>query len=460
MSENDSGITAAGRIKSGLRGWRGIALAALVLVVCAGGYYSYQSYSKADTQYLTMPVTSGSIVDAVETTGTVTPLREVDLDFETQGVLKTLNIKTGDIVKKGQVLAAQDDTDFKIQVEQAESDLQLANFKVKQNQMEYTKASTAYERQKVLFVQGALAKSDLETAENTLQTAALNLESAQASQRQSQVKLVKTQNDLRDSVLHAPFDGIAAEVNGDVGQGTTKDATVLFHLISTEQEVKAQVNEVDIGRIQEGQDVTLTSESYPNRSFYGIVSRISPQAATVNNIQLYEAIIALDDPDHKLMPGMSVNAKVLVDQRNDVTMVPTIAFNYAQTYQRSLMQAGMNGSSGGNKPSGSFGSGSGNQRTGQTGGMFGGNRRSTNSKRVVVLVGNKPVLKTVTTGLSDGQNTEAVSGLKPGDKVIIGTNQSQADAASGIGGGSNSGNSSGQRSGNQSRGGGGMFMPH
>ncbi|MGE5405260.1 MAG: efflux RND transporter periplasmic adaptor subunit [Candidatus Saccharibacteria bacterium] len=439
------------------KSWRGpgkIVAGIILLAVCIAGYYIYGSFGQKGASYLTMPVTMGDIVDQVQATGTITPLHEVDLYFKNKGTLKSLNVRNGDAVKAGQILAVQDDAALQASVEQAKSNLMQAEYKLKQAQLENDKLQATADQQKALYLQGGVSEVDYKQAQRDAENAFVSVEAAKASIQTAKAQLVIAQNDLKNAVLAAPFAGIVTQVNGEVGQDTGNTTSSIIHIISNELQIPSMVNEVDVGRVKVGQDVEFTVTSYPNRPFKGKVSRISQQATTTNNVQLYEVDIATNDMSKQLLAGMSVTANIIVDKRQKVVAVPTIAFSYVPTYMSSMRQ---NSNDSSNRQWSRNSGQTSNRNQGSS--EYGGRRVQSNgaqsqsgesdqkgrTRRVIVLENNQPIVTQVQVGLSDGQNTEVISGLSEGDKVVVGTNDSSASSTSSGG----NGNSGSQRQGNQ-----------
>ncbi|MEN6462650.1 MAG: efflux RND transporter periplasmic adaptor subunit [Syntrophomonas sp.] len=446
MAEVDTELMSAAVMKKKLPKPVKITLIIIILLAAGiGGYYTYKSSNKQDTTYLTMPATKETIVDQIEATGTIKPLHEIDLYFRQQGTLKALYARSGDSVEESQVLALQDDTTLQAEVEQCQSDLQQAQLKLQQSQNDYDKSKTAADRENALYQAGAVAQSDWEQTKRDLSSAEINLKLAEVAISTAQAKLVIAQTNLDNAQLTAPFSGIAAEVNGEVGQETGNSSTALFHLISNDLQVQAMVNEVDIGRVKVGQEVNFTVTAYNDKTFKGTVSRISPQATATNNVQQYEVDIATSGLTSQLKAGMSVTAKIIVNKRENVIAAPNLALTYAQTYARN------NRPSAAQSPTRTGTRSTGSQQERLQGAQSTAAASNTETKQIVILKNGKPVIKQITVGLSDGTNTEVKTGLSAGDKVIIGTNDATQNNSSGNSG---SGNSS---SGNSSKRSGGMM---
>ena len=462
MSENNSETGFDMKIRKPIVTAGRIIAALVIIAVCTGAYLIYHSLAKKAAGYLAMPVTRGSILDKVQGTGTVTPLHEVDLYFKQQGTLKLLNVRSGDEVKAGQVLAVQDNSELQAELEQARSNQLLAKYKLQQSQLDLEQARDTTQSQDALYQAGALSKTDWQQSQRDYSNAQITVKSDEATVQTNQAKVVIAETDLKNAELVAPFSGVAAQVNGEVGQETGNSSSPMFHLISNDLKIVVMVNEVDIGRVKLNQDVVFNVSSYPNRPFRGKVSRISPQATTTNNVQLYEVDIATQGLSDQLRAGMSVTSNIIINQRADVTVVPNIALSYVQTYlasqgSRSQTSASRQTSMQRTNQSDDSASSAGKnaeqvnsshmnsqvRQEGRTGDKesTAGQRTSNRERQVVVLQQGKPVIKQIKVGLGDSQNTEVISGLKPGDQVVIGTNDSS--------GSSSSSSASGQRTGSQ-----------
>lgn len=436
MAGNDSELIKVAETGKNRSVVKKVVAAAIVLVLGTVGYFYIKGRDQQDNIYLTMAATKGRIVDQVEATGTITPLHEVDLYFKQQGTLKALYVKSGDPVKAGQLLAVQDDTELRAAVEQARSDLLQAQHNLSKAQLEYDRQMETYEQQKALYESGGISESDFKQAKRDLESAAIAVESARISIQTAKAKRVLNEADLANAQLKAPFNGIAAQVNGEVGQDVGNSSNPIFHLISNELRIKAMVNEADIGRVKVGQEVIFTVTSYPNQQFKGTVSWISPQSEAVNNVQMYEVDIASHDMNEKLLAGMSITANIIVNKVENVTVVPTMALTYAQTFMRSSQYKNQSSGEGNGaaftRRQAADGEGTGQQGISRQGTL----RRNSSSKNsnsakstgqraerrpIVVLENGKPVIKWVVIGISDNQNTEIKEGIKPGDQVVIGT---------------------------------------
>lgn len=350
--------------------------------------------SSSAVEYSTATIAKGTVTDSIEATGTLGAVKQTSMGFKNDDIIIALNVQPGDHVTAGQVLAEQDPATLTTALRQAQSTVSKDQVSVKSSNLTNETNRKTLERQQQLFAAGALAKTDLDTAQNTLTKSEWDLETAQANLANDQAKLEQAQADLAGATMAAPYDGIIGVVNGQVGSinGINSSASTLLTIMSDELQLSSLVNEADIGRVKVGQYVEFTSSSFSNKTFTGTVLRITPQASTVSNVQYYPVLISVDDPDRVLMSGMSVSAKIIVSRTTDTLLVPMMAVSYAQTYLKN------------------------NPTLAPTG----------EGKAVVVMENNQPVVKKVVLGTSDGSNYAISEGLKEGDRVIVGTNQASS----------------------------------
>lgn len=428
-----------------IRKTRSLWLIGGIVLLAAGGFGAYRWLNSSDQlTYLTSPAVKGTITDAIQATGTLEPVRKVGLSFKSVQTVTVLNVKAGDRVTEGQVLAEQDTRELRAQFNQAERDVAQNEAQIKVLNMTIRKAEKNLKQQEELFAAGVSSQDELDQARDDYEKAQIDLASAEAQLETSRAKLEIASNDLEATVLVAPFAGIVSAVNGDVGQrsggGSGSDVNAFITLISDELQINTMINEVDMGRIKVGQDVEFTTSAYSGKTFRGRVTKISPEATTVSNVQFYQSYISVEDPERLLYPGMSAAVNVIVARKADVLNVPMIALTYAESYIKSSGQGAA-----GSGPQTAVRSQGKPAATDQSGGNAPSDRKNNpNQRRLVVLENEQPVVKTVVVGLSDGQNMEIVEGLNPGDKVIVGTN-SAASTSAGTGAGANANRQSGQQ---------------
>ncbi len=439
----------------------------------------YRGASK-NTTYLTENVVRGDVVNIISASGSVDSENTVPLIFKNSAVIKAIYVKEGQRVKKGELLAEQDDRDLAVQYDQQLASLKSAEAKLalaragarpeeirqaEENvniaQIGYSQAEAAFKRSKALFDQGALSVAEKEKAENDFKLAEAKLNQAReqlnalrAGSRpedivaaESQVEVARAQlkaalNNLDSAKMYAPDDGFIGQIGAVVGQRTsgatnnnnTNDGFIT--LISDRLRVRAQINEADVGRAAVGQRAFFTVNSYPDRKFWGTLESISPKAVTVSNVQLYDVIISLEQQDPALKVGMPANVSIIVDQKAGALLVPKIAVSYALRNAAGFAEAaapaaGQDQGQGDRRPQGRQGSAAGEDQRAAGRASGGEGQRAAGGREMPVLVLEKgtPVLRKIRTGISDNTNYEVISGLREGDQVIIGSTGGTAGGA-------------------------------
>ncbi|MFA4885375.1 MAG: efflux RND transporter periplasmic adaptor subunit [Desulfotomaculaceae bacterium] len=412
-----------------------------IVVAALVGYYFLWGSKKAGNTYITSTVKKGTVANTIPATGTIEPVSTVALSYENAEIINKIYVKVGDHVTTGQLLAEQEEDDLNAQMIQSSASLKSAAAKlellqngateeeivkaeisVKTAQSAYTQAKSNLERNQTLFDAGVISQSDFDTVNNSYVSAEGNLTQAEVSLKallagnrpediaaaaatveSSSAQLKIAQKTLAGTKMSSPMNGIVSVINGGEGQrasannNSTSSSSGFITLISEALQVEAQVNEADIGSLEIGQVAELTVNSFPNKTFTGKVSSISPVAATVSNVQVYDTVIQLDENQTGLKAGMPATITIIVEESENTLTVPKGAVTYAAKQSG----AGNNNGAGG-------------------------------GTNVIVMdrSGNMTTRKVVL-GLSDSSNYEVLEGLNEGETVVIGTGGTASTTSTG-----------------------------
>ncbi len=289
-----------------------------VAVIGAGGFFYFSSGSSADVMYRTEKVTRGDIQVVVTATGTLSADTTVDVGTQVSGTVSKLYVDWNSKVKKGQVIALIDPTFLASAVQDAQATLEKAKAQTDDSKRTYL-------REKDLLAKGLAAQADYDAAITTY-------ESNVAAQKSAQSQLDRAIINLKYATITAPIDGVVISRAVDIGQtvAASFSTPTLFTIANdlTKMQVQAAVDEADIGRVQNGEDVLFTVDAYPEQTFHGTVTQIRLMPVTVQNVITYTVIIDVPNPDLKLMPGMTATITILVTKRENVLKIPTIAFRF------------------------------------------------------------------------------------------------------------------------------------
>ncbi len=377
---------------------------ALTVVLAATGvtWWAIPKKASSEERYATAAVERGSITQTVSANGTLNPVILVSVGSQVSGIVKALHADFNDRVKAGQVLLELDPTLLKAQLAQSEANVASA-----QAALQLARANES--RTRDLYAKEYVTRQDLDTAVQALDSAKAQYELATA-----QVKRDRT--NLEYAVIRSPVSGVVVSRVVDVGQtvAASFQAPVLFTIAKdlSQMQIDSSYAEADVGNIKVNQQASFTVDAFPNRKFNGIVRQVRLNPTTVQNVVTYDVVVAVDNPEQILMPGMTAYVNITVAQRKDAILVPNAALRFHPAEASSGKQGG--------KPAG-------NEAKSEHGKDKG---EIALTGTVYVLENGQPKPVRVTLGITDSHMTEVLgSELKEGDKVIISDRQAQTGAA-------------------------------
>lgn len=337
----------------------------LLLLVALAAVVWAKPWKKADAapRFQFTTVEKGPLSASVSASGTLSALITVQVGSQVSGQILEVLADFNTPVKKGQVIARLDPSTFQSRVTQAEADLASAqgavevarsNLAVRQAEASKTRvllqdAERNLQRKQDLVAQGFISTAELDSAQTSADTAReqvrlvaseilaaqAQVNNAQAGVRQRQAQLEQARLELARTVIHAPVDGVVVSRNIDAGQtvAASFQAPVLFTIAQDlrEMEVNIAVDEADVGRVHEGQKVRFTVDSFPGENFSGAVTQIRKAPVTTNNVVTFSVMARVQNPDLKLLPGMTANARILTEEREAVLKVPNEALRFRPT---------------------------------------------------------------------------------------------------------------------------------
>jgi HlyD family secretion protein len=320
-----------------------LALGLLLIIAVVVGF----TYNRApQSQYFAAKAQRGTINDVVQATGTINAVITVQVGSQVSGTISKLFADFNSHVHQGQVVAQIEPSLFEGALLQAKADLQNARANVAAAQAELVKAKATavqtkadFQRAVGLAREGVMSQQQLDLARANADTAAAAVTAAEATVKQAaaQVNLKAAamdvaQTNLNHTIIHAPINGIVVARNVDVGQtvAASLQAPTLFNIAQdlTKMQVDTQTDESDVGNIKVGQEATFTVDAYPNQTFRGHVVQIRLNPTIVQNVVTYDTVIAFDNPQMKLFPGMTAYVTIPVATAEDVLSVPNTALRF------------------------------------------------------------------------------------------------------------------------------------
>lgn len=301
---------------------------AAVLVVGAGCWLFGESKANHKVVYETATVTKGEISESITATGTIEPVTEVTVGTQVSGIIDKIYVDYNSTVTKGQLIAEMDRVTL-----QSELASQRAAYNGAKAEYEYQKKN--YERNKGLHEKQLISDVDYEQI-------VYNYEKAKSSFESSQASLAKAERNLSYATITSPIDGVVTSRSVEEGQTVASgfSTPTLFTIAAdlTQMQVVTDVDEADIAGIEEGQHATFTVDAYPNDTFEGVVTQIrlgqagssssSSSTTSSTTVVTYEVVIAAHNPDLKLKPRLTANVTIYTLDRKNVLSVPARALRF------------------------------------------------------------------------------------------------------------------------------------
>jgi HlyD family secretion protein len=385
---------------------------AVLVVLGIAAWFFFLRGENVKYEWKTAKVEKGDITMTVTATGTLNAVTTVQVGTQVSGIINKILVDFNSVVKEGQVIARLDTTYLSAAVEDAKAT-------VNRNRIQVNQSKRDFDRTKALFADSVVAQADYDNALTAYETAMSNMVSAQANLNRAYIN-------LRYATITAPISGVIVSRAVDVGQtvAASFNTPTLFTIANdlTKMQVQASVDEADIGKIKVGQAVTFTVDAYENQDFTGTVQQVRLQPTVTQNVVNYTVIIDVPNPDLKLMPGMTANITVTIDEVKDVLRVPSTAlrFNPPQAYIEKMMSEMPDSIK--QKREKWMKSGGGQSRQGGMAGMGpGGNfQKAARSDRgtLWILADGKLKPQRVHLGLSDGTYTQVEGKITEGEEVV------------------------------------------
>ncbi|SHI49256.1 HlyD family secretion protein [Mesonia phycicola] len=374
---------------------KNIIISIIVIVVIAVVAYSFLKPDDAiPIEAKTITAQKGEITTLVTATGTIEPINQVDVGTQVSGVVEKIYVDYNSEVKEGQLIAELDKTNLKAALTQAQ-----ASYDNAVSQRNYMK--TIYDRQKTLYDNKVISKSDFDDA-------TYNYETAKGTVIQRYSDLESARTNLGYANIYSPIDGVV--LSKDIEEGQTVAASystpTLFTIAQDlkEMQVEADVDEADIGNVVEGQHVDFTVDAYIGEIFKGTVTQVRLDYTESSNVITYTVIIKADNPNLKLKPGLTTTISIYTLELKDVLTTEAKAVNFkpsppvlmAYNEQENLQAEGNSQ----NRPAPPT-------------------ENEEEETTLWVLESNGAITpRKVTLGASDGVNVQILSGIKEGEKLV------------------------------------------
>jgi HlyD family secretion protein len=321
----------------------------IAVLIGAGLAWSAKHRPAPPPRFVVEPVSQGDVTEKVQATGTVQPLLQVNVGAQVNGRVTQVYVDFNSTVKKGDVLAEIDPLIYGTQVS-----AQVANLAGQRAQLAQAEASTqsakvqrdtallVFERTRKLFDANLASHSDLDTASGNYESAKAQFDAAAAAVKSQEAAIAAQTAQLSQSTanlgytkIYSPVDGIVVTRGIDPGATVVASfqAPVLFVIAQDlrKMRVLADVDEADVGKIQQDMDADCVVDAFPGESFHGKVSQIRYSPNNVSGVVTYPAVVEVDNPEEKLRPGMTSTITVRTHDAKDALRIPNAALRFRPT---------------------------------------------------------------------------------------------------------------------------------
>jgi HlyD family secretion protein len=291
----------------------------LVAAVAAVVVWRVNDNAGGDTvNYRFVEIAQGTLASVVAATGTLEPVTTVQVGTQVSGIIQEVAVDFNDRVAAGQVIARIDTTLLAAAVASARTQVQRADAELRHSEREFRRLDG-------LFKEAMISESEFNTAQ-------YNLDVAKASLAAARIDLERAERNLGYATITAPIDGTVVSRTIDPGQTVQSSfsAPELFQIAGdlAEMQILVSVDESDIGQITEGQKVRFTVQAWPDDTFAGDVRQVRLQSVVQENVVNYIAVVAVANPDGRLLPGMTATVDFIVEEAADVFHVPNAALRF------------------------------------------------------------------------------------------------------------------------------------
>lgn len=361
----------------------------LGLGLLSAGYFMYQHFlaapQSAQVHYITEPVKRGDLDKSVLATGSVRASQRTEVGAQVSGKIQKLYVEMGQVVQKGQLIAEIDSETQQNELNTARAELASSQAQLHSRRVALNVAQANYTRLSTLYRQKSTSLSELEKAQNELALAKANLEEINVQIQVKEIAVNTAKTNLGYTKILSPIDGVVVSIPISEGQTVNANQTspTIVQVANVDKAlIKFEIAEGDIAQVKPEQTVSFTPLADPGRRYQGTIFSVDPALTTLtdntykeasgnSDAVYYYANALIENHDHHLRIGMTVQGKVIIAEKKAVLLVPNSAL----------------------------------KKQGQT-------------ASVQVLEKGKAVEKTVTIGLSDNNYTEILTGLNEGESVI------------------------------------------
>jgi HlyD family secretion protein len=368
----------------------------VILVIALIIVFNLRSQREKTVKVTIAKVAATDLTSIISASGEIKPKKNVEISALVPGRIIKIGIEEGDIVKAGDFLLKLDSTQYEAVAEGNRASIRSFKAQLVQDEARFRKDKGAYERQKRLFDEQLISFDQLETAKLQYDVSTAQVRGIKSQIENAEASLKSTMDNLNKTTFVSPIDGMITSLRVEEGEmaiiGTMNNpGTVLLTIADLSvMEVEVEVDETDVFGVQLDQSANVRVDAYPDTVFKGKVTEIGSSAlqkatATTQESKDFKVVITLDDPAHKLKPGLSASADIITAEKTGVLAIPI-----ASLVLREKPAEGTDKKSG------------------------------VEEEGVYAVESGRVKFRTVVKGITGGMNIEIVSGLKEGQELVTG----------------------------------------
>jgi HlyD family secretion protein len=368
----------------------------VILVIALIVVFNLRAQREKTVRVTVAKVGTADLTSIISASGEVKPKKNVEISALVPGRIIKIGIEEGDVVKAGDFLLKLDSTQYEAVAEGNRASIRSFKAQLIQDEARFRKDRNAYERQKKLFDEQLISKDQLETSKLQFDVSTAQVRAIQSQIQQAEASLKSTMDNLNKTTFVSPIDGMITSLRVEEGEmaiiGTMNNpGTVLLTIADLSvMEVEVEVDETDVVGVELGQTANVRVDAYPDTVFKGKVTEIGSSAlqkaaATTQESRDFKVVVTLDNPAHKLKPGLSASADIISAEKKGVLAVPISSLVLRD------------------KP-----------------GEAKEKKDAAEEEGVYAVEAGRVKFRTVTKGIAGGMNIEIVSGLKEGEEIVTG----------------------------------------
>jgi len=315
---------------------------AICVIATTSGYLYFSDTETKKPDYITTKVSKENIEKTVLSTGTISALKQVQVGAQASGQIKVLNVKLGDVVKKGDMIAEIDSLTQENKLKESEASLENYKAQLKAKELAAKRSKLYYDRQLNMFKNDATSKENVENAQVDLAIAEADVFQIETQIKQALLAVDTAKLDLGYTKIEAPIDGVIVSIPVEAGQTVNSNQTTptIVEIAQLDKmSIKAEISEGDVIKVKPGMPVYFTILGDTSKKYKSTLKSIDPgpkslsdsksttssSSSTTDTAIYYYGVFEVENPDNELRINMTAQITIVLDKADDVVSLPSSA---------------------------------------------------------------------------------------------------------------------------------------